>query len=77
MPNNGSIFQIIQTRKGSHCLLHCTNNFKEMYRSLEACLLDLEKTGRLVRVKELVDPYLEMAAVHLRVFENGGPRFVI
>ncbi|MEP7277251.1 MAG: UbiD family decarboxylase [Bacteroidota bacterium] len=43
------------------------------YRSLEECLLDLEKNGRLVRVKEEVDPYLEMAAIHLRVHEAGGP----
>ncbi len=43
------------------------------YRSLEECLLDLEKKGELVRVKEEVDPYLEMAAIHLRVHEAGGP----
>ena len=43
------------------------------YRSLEACLLDLEKSGQLIRIKEEVDPYLEMAAVHLRVHEAGGP----
>ncbi len=43
------------------------------YSSLEQCLLDLEKHGHLVRVKEEVDPYLEMAAVHLRVHEAGGP----
>lgn len=43
------------------------------YSSLEACLLDLEKNGRLVRVKEEVNPYLEMAAIHLRVHEAGGP----
>jgi 4-hydroxy-3-polyprenylbenzoate decarboxylase len=43
------------------------------YRSLEACLLDLEQQGQLVRVKEEVDPYLEMAAIHLRVHEAGGP----
>jgi 4-hydroxy-3-polyprenylbenzoate decarboxylase len=43
------------------------------YRSLEACLIDLEKNGRLVRVREEVDPYLELAAVHLRVHEAGGP----
>jgi len=34
---------------------------------------DLERHGHLVRVREEVDPYLEMAAVHLRVFEAGGP----
>ena len=43
------------------------------YPSLEACLIDLEKTGQLVRVKELVDPNLEMAAIHLKVFEANGP----
>jgi 4-hydroxy-3-polyprenylbenzoate decarboxylase len=43
------------------------------YRSLEDCLLDLEKHGQLVRVKEEVDPYLEMASIHLRVHEAGGP----
>ncbi len=43
------------------------------YRSLEACLLDLEKHGHLVRVREEVDPHLEMAAIHLRVFEANGP----
>ncbi len=43
------------------------------YSSLEACLLDLEKHGHLVRVKEEVDPYLEMAAIHLRVYEANGP----
>jgi 4-hydroxy-3-polyprenylbenzoate decarboxylase len=43
------------------------------YNSLEACLADLEKSGQLVRIKEPVDPYLEMAAIHLRVHEAGGP----
>lgn len=43
------------------------------YSSLEACLLDLEKHGHLLRIKEEVDPYLEMAAIHLRVYEQGGP----
>jgi 4-hydroxy-3-polyprenylbenzoate decarboxylase len=43
------------------------------YTSLESCLLDLEKHGHLLRIKEEVDPYLEMAAIHLRVYEQGGP----
>ncbi|MBP6431959.1 MAG: UbiD family decarboxylase [Ferruginibacter sp.] len=43
------------------------------YRSLEECLLDLEKNNQLIRIKEEVDPYLEMAAIHLRVHEAGGP----
>jgi len=43
------------------------------YRSLAACVADLEKHGHLIRIKQEVDPYLEMAAIHLRVYENGGP----
>ncbi|MBX2918530.1 MAG: UbiD family decarboxylase [Ferruginibacter sp.] len=43
------------------------------YPSLETCLLHLERHNQLVRVKEEVDPYLEMAAIHLRVHEKGGP----
>lgn len=43
------------------------------YSSLEECLLDLEKNGHLVRIKEEVDPFLEMAAIHLRMYEKQGP----
>jgi 4-hydroxy-3-polyprenylbenzoate decarboxylase len=43
------------------------------YHSLENCLLHLEKNGYLIRVKEMVDPHLEMAAIHLRVHEARGP----
>ncbi len=43
------------------------------YSSLSACVADLEKHGHLLRIKEEVDPYLEMAAIHLRVYEEQGP----
>jgi 4-hydroxy-3-polyprenylbenzoate decarboxylase len=43
------------------------------YASLEQCLLDLEKNNHLIRIKEEVNPYLEMAAIHLRIHENKGP----
>ncbi|MFM6926146.1 MAG: 3-octaprenyl-4-hydroxybenzoate carboxy-lyase, partial [Ferruginibacter sp.] len=43
------------------------------YKSLEECLLELERNGQLIRIREEVDPYLEMAAIHLRVHEAGGP----
>ncbi len=43
------------------------------YASLEQCLLDLERHGQLIRIKEEVDPFLEMAAIHLRVHEAKGP----
>ncbi|UJW57942.1 UbiD family decarboxylase [Bacillus sp. A116_S68] len=44
-----------------------------MYRHLEECVEDLEKHGQLIRIKEEVDPHLEMAALHLHVYEKGGP----
>ncbi len=44
-----------------------------MYTDLEACLTDLERHRQLIRIKEETDPYLEMAAIHLRVHEMGGP----
>ncbi|UED77663.1 UbiD family decarboxylase [Brevibacillus sp. DP1.3A] len=44
-----------------------------MYQNLEECILDLERHGHLVRILEEVDPYLEMAAIHLKVYEAGGP----
>lgn len=43
------------------------------YKSLESCLLDLEKNGQLIRIKEEVSPELEMAAIHLKIYEAGGP----
>lgn len=43
------------------------------YPNLRACITDLEKNGHLIRIKHEVDPHLEMAAIHLRVFEQGGP----
>jgi 4-hydroxy-3-polyprenylbenzoate decarboxylase len=43
------------------------------YTSMQACLDDLEKHGHLVRIQEETDPHLEMAAIHLRVHEAGGP----
>ncbi len=43
------------------------------YSSTQQCIEDLEKNGHLVRIKEEVDAELEMAAIHLRVFENDGP----
>ena len=42
------------------------------YQSLNDCILDLEKNGHLIRIKEEVDPYLEMAAIHLKQFEKGA-----
>src|SRR5690606_16888562 len=43
------------------------------YPSLSACIRDLERHGHLIRIREEVDPYLEMAAIHRRVYAAGGP----
>lgn len=43
------------------------------YKSLAECVSDLEKHGHLIRIKEEVDPYLEMAAIHMRVYDQQGP----
>ncbi|GAB4261029.1 MAG: UbiD family decarboxylase [Vicingaceae bacterium] len=43
------------------------------YSSLYDCIKDLEKTNQLIRIKETVDPELEMAAIHLEAFKNKGP----
>ncbi len=43
------------------------------YKSTEDCIIDLEKNGHLIRIKEEVDPNLEMAAIHCRVYDLNGP----
>ena len=43
------------------------------YRSMHDCVKDLEKHGHLLRIKTEVDPNLEMAEIHRRIFEQGGP----
>lgn len=43
------------------------------YKSLKACVDDLEQNGQLLRIREEVDPYLEMAEIHRRVFQAKGP----
>ncbi len=43
------------------------------YKSLRDCVNDLEKHGHLIRIKEEIDPYLEAAAIHLKVYEKQGP----
>lgn len=43
------------------------------YKSLRECAKDLEKNGRLLRIKTEVDPNLEMAEIHRRVRDANGP----
>ncbi|SLM27400.1 3-polyprenyl-4-hydroxybenzoate decarboxylase and related decarboxylases, VdcC [Desulfamplus magnetovallimortis] len=43
------------------------------FDGLRSCIEFLEKEGELVRIEKELDPDLEMAEVHNRVFEAGGP----
>ncbi|MBI3928718.1 MAG: UbiD family decarboxylase [Armatimonadetes bacterium] len=43
------------------------------YTSLAECALDLERTGRLVRISEEVDPRLELGLIQRRAYRAGAP----
>ena len=43
------------------------------YRSLAACVSDLERTGQLAVIDDEIDPHLEAAAIQRRVYQAGGP----
>lgn len=43
------------------------------YSSMHEAVVDLEKNDMLRRIKIPIDPNLEMAEIHRRVFEAGGP----
>lgn len=43
------------------------------YSSLRAAVRDLEQHGMLLRIREEVDPNLEMAEIHRQVFDRQGP----
>ncbi|MBN2573918.1 MAG: UbiD family decarboxylase [Deltaproteobacteria bacterium] len=43
------------------------------HTSTRECVLDLARAGHLLRIETEVDPDLEMAEIHRRVFRAGGP----
>ncbi len=43
------------------------------YPSLQECVLDLERNGQLVRIRDEVDPDLEVAEIQRRVYATQGP----
>lgn len=43
------------------------------YRTLAACVADLERAGHLVRITAEVDPHLEVAAIQRRAFRAKAP----
>src|SRR5690606_38049407 len=69
-----SIERLSPIKSNNLLFLQFTKTTKIMgYPSLAACVADLEKHGHLVRIKEEVDPHLEMAAIHMRVYDAQGP----
>lgn len=44
-----------------------------MYNSLRQCIDDLDKNGHLIRIKSEVDPNLEAAEIHRRIYDAKGP----
>jgi 4-hydroxy-3-polyprenylbenzoate decarboxylase len=43
------------------------------YKSLRDAANDLERNGMLLRIKEAVDPDLEVAEIHRQIYDRGGP----
>ncbi len=43
------------------------------YKNLRACIKDLEKNKHLIRIDSEIDPFLEAAAIHRRVYQANGP----
>ena len=44
-----------------------------MYKDLSAFIKLLEKSGELIRIKEYVNPRLEITEITDRISKNGGP----
>lgn len=47
--------------------------YRMAYKSMMDCVKDLERHGQLLRIKTEVDPDQEMAEIHRRIFDAGGP----
>ena len=43
------------------------------YKSLKQCIDDLDRNHHLIRITQEVDPHLEMAEIHRRVYQANGP----
>jgi len=42
------------------------------YKSLQQCVSDLDKKGELLKISDEINPYLDMATLHLAEFAKGG-----
>lgn len=52
---------------------HDGNGTNMSLRSTRQLVEDLRRHGRLIEVRDEVDPQLELAEIHRRVYRNGGP----
>ena len=43
------------------------------FKNLQHFILELEKAGELIRIKEFVNPHLEITEVYDRIIKKGGP----
>ena len=43
------------------------------YKSTKECVNDLEKHGHLIRIKQEIDPHLEIAEIQRRIYLKKGP----
>lgn len=46
------------------------------FRSTRSVVEDLRANGRLIEVSDEVDPHLELAEIHRRVYRSGGPALI-
>ena len=44
-----------------------------MYQSMQDVIQDLDKNKMLLRIKQEVDPNLEIAEIHRQVYDKKGP----
>lgn len=74
-PNNGkSVFFIyLQTTPAAIAFKSYNKNAISVYKSLQACLRDLERNNMLVRVQAEVDPDLEIAEIQRRAYAAEAP----
>ncbi len=65
--------QVRRTASPNPTALLTRINFRSMHRSLRECVDDLAAAGQLLRIETEIDPCLEAAEIHRRVYQAGGP----
>ena len=63
----------LDNRMRSDCVTGFWGYLLMGYRNLRECVNDLERSGQLKRIEEVIDPYLEAAEIQRRVYAARGP----